>query len=206
MDARDEERLFEQYRPLVKHVARRLWHADSRVRGLGTFEDACQVGYLALLRAGRHYDPSVSKFITYGYHCIRQGILRAALEDGGLIHVPEHAYHRADTPRRQAYRAAAHKARRFVRLENPGWLRQRPQSAEELPLDPADVPALLRVLPARYAQIVRWRFGIDGDGPLLLGEIGARLGVTRERARQLVAKSMARLRKEAQALTEGVAP
>ena len=44
---------------------------------------------------------------------------------------------------------------------------------------------VLADLPAREEEIVRLRFGFDRNRTLTLEEIGARLGLTKERARQL---------------------
>lgn len=46
----------------------------------------------------------------------------------------------------------------------------------------------------REAGVLSLRFGLDGVGPLTLGEIGARYGVTRERIRQIENKALERLR------------
>lgn len=53
--------------------------------------------------------------------------------------------------------------------------------------------ALLRLSP-RDAEILRLRFGLVGDRVLTLGEVGARLGVTRERVRQLEERALVRLK------------
>jgi RNA polymerase primary sigma factor len=53
--------------------------------------------------------------------------------------------------------------------------------------------ALQRLAP-RDAEILRLRFGLAGDRILTLEEIGARLGVTRERVRQLEERALARLK------------
>ena len=45
----------------------------------------------------------------------------------------------------------------------------------------------------REAEVVRLRFGLDGEGPLTLRAIGGRLGLTRERVRQLEKKALAEL-------------
>ncbi len=49
-------------------------------------------------------------------------------------------------------------------------------------------------LPARERDIIRMRFGLGGDEPMTLAEIGERLGITRERARQLEIQAVERLR------------
>jgi len=50
-------------------------------------------------------------------------------------------------------------------------------------------------LSPREAEVVRARFGLDGTGPKMLDEIGDALGITRERVRQIQAKSLTKLRK-----------
>jgi RNA polymerase primary sigma factor len=55
------------------------------------------------------------------------------------------------------------------------------------------VTALLASLRPREARIVRLYFGFDGD-PLTLKHIGARLGITRERVRQIKVRALSRLR------------
>ena len=58
--------------------------------------------------------------------------------------------------------------------------------------------ASVEKLPERERQIVRWRFGLDGEGHRTLQEIGDRLGLSRERARQLEARALAQLRASAE--------
>jgi RNA polymerase sigma factor (sigma-70 family) len=49
-------------------------------------------------------------------------------------------------------------------------------------------------LSEREALIVRWRYGLDADEPQTLQEIGDRLGVSRERVRQLEKQALTKLR------------
>ena len=56
------------------------------------------------------------------------------------------------------------------------------------------VRASVAALPARQALVVRRYFGLDGDDAMTLEEIGAELGVTRERVRQIKAAALATLR------------
>jgi RNA polymerase primary sigma factor len=48
-----------------------------------------------------------------------------------------------------------------------------------------DVHAILNELEPREAEIIRLRFGIDGNPPLTLEEVGEKFNVTRERVRQI---------------------
>ncbi|MDX1579840.1 MAG: RNA polymerase sigma factor RpoD/SigA [Gemmatimonadota bacterium] len=52
----------------------------------------------------------------------------------------------------------------------------------------------LLTLPSREQYVLRLYYGLDGDVPRTLGEIGAELGVTRERVRQIKDRALARLR------------
>jgi RNA polymerase sigma factor (sigma-70 family) len=53
--------------------------------------------------------------------------------------------------------------------------------------------AALAGLPIREREVLRLRFGLDGEEPLTLEEVGARFRVTRERARQLEGQALRRL-------------
>ena len=59
---------------------------------------------------------------------------------------------------------------------------------------PQEVARLLSELGERERVILRLRFGLDDGQPRTLDEIGQRLGVTRERIRQLEAAAMSKLR------------
>jgi RNA polymerase primary sigma factor len=53
---------------------------------------------------------------------------------------------------------------------------------------------LLAQLPERYAEVLRWRFGFNGDCPTL-DDLGMKLQVSRERIRQIEVSALTRLRK-----------
>jgi RNA polymerase primary sigma factor len=71
---------------------------------------------------------------------------------------------------------------------------------EPLPEDAVDVELRRQVLrqallslPDRERQVVTMRYGLDGDEPRTLEEIGRQLGLTRERVRQIELDSLRRL-------------
>ena len=58
-----------------------------------------------------------------------------------------------------------------------------------------DVNIVLSKLDPREADIIRLRFGLEGRDPLTLEQVGAKIGVTRERVRQLQEQALRQLRK-----------
>ena len=71
---------------------------------------------------------------------------------------------------------------------------------EPLPEDEVDVELRRQILrdallslPEREREVVTMRYGIDGNEPRTLEEIGQRLGLTRERVRQIELDSLRRL-------------
>lgn len=58
-----------------------------------------------------------------------------------------------------------------------------------------DVNLVLSKLDPREADIIRLRFGLEGRDPLTLEEVGEKIGVTRERIRQLQEQALRQLRK-----------
>jgi len=56
------------------------------------------------------------------------------------------------------------------------------------------IERVLGTLKEREAKILRLYFGLDGQEPMTLEEIGSLLGITRERVRQIKEKALSRLR------------
>ena len=61
------------------------------------------------------------------------------------------------------------------------------------------IAVVFKNLRDREAKVLRLYFGLDGPEPLTLEEIGALLGITRERVRQIKEKALQRLRHAGQA-------
>ena len=67
------------------------------------------------------------------------------------------------------------------------------------PFEDLDVPLHIEALrtavarlPDREREVIRLRYGLEGE-PLSLAKVGARLGITRERVRQIEAEALERL-------------
>jgi len=68
---------------------------------------------------------------------------------------------------------------------------------EEVLMDSVDSEEIyqrMAILPAREADVIRMRFGLGDEEPMTLAEVGQRLGITRERARQLEVQAIQRMR------------
>ncbi|GAB4309864.1 MAG: hypothetical protein Kow0097_11190 [Candidatus Bipolaricaulota bacterium] len=69
-----------------------------------------------------------------------------------------------------------------------------PERAALATLFQEELTAIVEQLPPRDAQLLRWRYGLAGESPLTLAEVGKALGVSRERARQLEERALKRLK------------
>jgi RNA polymerase sigma factor (sigma-70 family) len=66
----------------------------------------------------------------------------------------------------------------------------------------AELAKALRELDPRMRQVVERRFGVDGQVPQTLEELGTDLGITRERVRQLELRALRQLREGAPGLLD----
>jgi RNA polymerase primary sigma factor len=205
--------LVQSHLPLVVGVARRYagWSVP--------IEDLIQEGNLGLMRAAERFDPSRGvRFANYATWWVRQHIARAMFRLGRNIRVPrsiileQHRLgmistalqHRAGRRPTDAELAAA-LARPAARIR---FLRSVPEepvsfddcSDRERSLAAVPEPAggdgndIVRTLPPRLREVVCLRFGLQDGQCKTLREIGSRLHISRERARQLEQRALRRLR------------
>jgi RNA polymerase primary sigma factor len=76
----------------------------------------------------------------------------------------------------------------------------RPDTATDDHLRSAELAQALQRLSPRARHVVSRRFGMDGEVPQTLEEVGADLGITRERVRQLESRALRELRSVAPGL------
>jgi RNA polymerase primary sigma factor len=75
----------------------------------------------------------------------------------------------------------------------------RPDEVVSKSLRDADVQAALQALPQRERRVLELRYGLDPEGPMTLEDIGRKVGLTRERVRQIEVKTLHMLKSSGQA-------
>lgn len=158
-------------------------------------DDLVQGGRIGLLEATQRFDPAKGcRFLTYAVHWIRRGV-QIEGRKAALIHVPVYVNQKS---RKQKFKEFADHAERVASLhaasagceepldfpskeEPPEWL---PEEFDRLQEAMAGVhPTMRRVLMARFH---------DGE---TLKVVGVRLGVTKERVRQIEVQALHQLKR-----------
>ena len=153
---------------LVRYLVARRYTGEARA-------DLISEGLLAIVKVADRYDPARGTPATFLEPHIDGAVLREL----------------ARRRRRQEV---------SLTTEDPDGTERAREIAVEDP-EPAradarrDVERILAQLPAREALLLRVRFGLDGEEPATLEEVGAVLGVSRERARQIEAGALRRARR-----------
>jgi RNA polymerase sigma factor (sigma-70 family) len=176
--------------PYVIHIAK-----EFRGRGL-PFEDVIAEGCVGLLKAIRRYRAANgTRFMTYASFWVRKEILAAVADQPHAIHVTRYG-------RRQG-----HDAVRVLRLDGPvtpdgnQTLMERLRHPDPLPAETIlkreqrrQLKREMLRLVTREQAVIAWRYGLDGQDPKTLNEIARRLGLSKERVRQIEVSALAHLR------------
>ncbi len=156
-------------------------------------EDRMQYAMLGMVRAAELFDPTMGfAFSTYAKAWILQAVSRAAAVEGTLLPVPAGEAITVDVriARTRAKRRPLDLDHTYAggtktlgeRLADDAAVQ--PDEAIETRERAAQAVALMGTLTPREHRVIRMRFGM-GCEPMTLDEIGAVLGVCRERIRQI---------------------
>jgi RNA polymerase primary sigma factor len=167
-------------------------------RGRGVpFEDLIHEGCLGLLKAIERFDPERgARFMTYAAFWVRKGILDALAVQPRMVRVPRYHRERKSIVFREVRLDEPVAADRSRSLGDGLSDSSRPLAADAL-IEREAIARMrreLRTLPAREQAVLASRFGLAGGSALTLLEVGNRLGLSRERVRQIEGEALARLR------------
>lgn len=162
---------------LIRSIVRRYRWATRT--GVLTVDDLMQVGRLALVKARSVWDHNrCGAFIGFAHVIVTRHVRRAAREQINTVRVPE--------------RQQTDAWRRGEQVRCPSvLLKYEPRDADdpEAVVDRIDCARAVAALPERERRVVEHHFGRDAS----LDEVGAALGISGERARQLKARALRRL-------------
>ncbi|MGQ9589106.1 MAG: sigma-70 family RNA polymerase sigma factor [Planctomycetota bacterium] len=194
------------FRLVLKEVFR--YHPTGMKRS-----DLFQEGILGLHKAVFRFDAARSiRFSTYATYWIRQSIRKSLIDKSRMIRVPQAIQEELRKADPALKPGEAERVRRIMsdtvlfssgesddssdrfsfEVKDPST----PELGESLHLErvPQLVNEALRGLSSRERDVVQRRFGLGGERPQTLEEIGVHLNLSRERIRQIEQEALARMR------------
>jgi DNA-directed RNA polymerase sigma subunit (sigma70/sigma32) len=188
MTPEDRDALVLEHMGLATWMAKKVRSVSRLARQL-PWEDARQAAMLGLVRASRSFDPAICpRFAGFASWAIRTEVQQAARR-ASVVTVPSPLVQGAASFMRPGTQAAAYAAAQAcVSLDAVTALMEAPTAPGGRPTE-VDVAPLLARLRPRDRQVVLRR--LEGQS---LREVGKELGISHERARQIEAAALARLR------------
>lgn len=164
-------RLFEKHLPLVHHIAKKI-HSRA-LFNIGTVDDALQTGRVVLWQAACQYNPlHGSKFITYAFRCVMNGLLREAYRPALLTGVGKRPLE--DHPRVGSLPVGYDDAPE----------RSDGRTSEDRVANAELVQMALAAIRPEDRRMVEAVYGLDDSQPKSMEEFGTSVGLSRERVRQ----------------------
>lgn len=180
--AKNRNRLVEYHLPMARHMANHFQRKRHISSWVFNFDDLFSEATIALCRAVEFFDPGRGvKFSTYACRGMYQQMTKFACEARNGIRGVQ--YPREDYPKIERLAVETDTRPAYDPPDN----RLRPEISE----DAQGVAEALKFLDKRDQRAIRMRHW-DGMG---LEEIGDQLGVSKERARQILLRAHAKLRR-----------
>ena len=174
---------------LVRCHIRFVVHVAKEFRGRGVpLEDLVAEGSVGLLKAVSRFDPEAgTRFMTFASFWVRKSILQALVDQPRVVRITRYA------------RTQRHEAPREVWIEGvpESETARKDKTAPERLIAKQErqrLRAHVLELSTREQAILATRYGLHGEPALTLGQVGARMGLSRERVRQIEVAAIGRLR------------
>jgi RNA polymerase primary sigma factor len=160
-----------------------------RYQGSGVpLADLVNEGNLGLIRAAQRFDGDRGvRFTSYAIWWIRQAISQAIERGRPIRGSKDGRYVSFDQPIADAADLCLQEVVADSQLEPADEQVNRHELKDAL-------ESSLSCLPEREQRVLRRYFGLDGEPPSTLDQIGTELGVSRERVRQIKDRGLSRLR------------
>lgn len=154
-----------------------VWMRTNKYRKFDNHEDLVQEGFVALMHAMKNYDPKKGSWFWWAHKYIDTRIAR---------HANQHTTIRY--PLKVAKETPPHKEPSLPRLVDEE--NHRPDNAVETSQISEHVRETLSFLSEDQQKILRLSFGLDGEEPLSITKICAKLKIPRSRCIKIIHNSL----------------
>lgn len=163
----------------------KIWEKNPRSKHLGGYEDLRQEAIVGLIRCAELWDPAINNhFGGYAVRCLKLW-LRRRVDESMFLHIAQGTLYRLleENKNINPHLVPLHAADRKT---NPD---------DSYVLEFEAIATAMRGLTPRAKEILNLRYGLGGDKPLTLQEVGQRMGVSRQYVAQVQEKAEAKIKK-----------